>query len=230
VAVLSEGPGQIYASAAEAPLTPLIAIREPDPAMCTVPCFTPGTSICTSKGLCLVENLEVGDRVLTRDNGFKPIVWTGIKRVEGTQLKENSALQPIFIQRGSLGEDCPNRDIMVSRQHRMLVTGAQCELFFGSNEVLVKAHNLVSKPGVSEGQIAGVTYVHIMFDEHEIVLANDVWTESFQPDDSSVTGFDEIYIEELNLIFPELPGESRFAHYGAARLMLKSHEAAVLLA
>jgi Ca2+-binding RTX toxin-like protein len=214
----------------DAPLDPTITIRAPDPAMCTVPCFTPGTSICTLKGSRLVESLEVGDLVLTRDNGFKPIVWIGVKRVEGTQLQENNALQPICIRRGSLGEDCPNRDMMVSRQHRMLMTGPRSEILFGSNEVIVKANDLVSMPGIYAGQLAGVTYVHIMFDQHEIVLADEAWTESFQPGDRTVTGLDAVYVEELKLIFPELPEGDRFAHYGAARLSLKSYEAAILVA
>jgi hypothetical protein len=214
----------------EAPLAPTITFQEPEPGMCMVPCFTPGTTICTTTGTRAIENLEVGDLVLTRDNGFKPIAWIGIKRVEGAQLAAHDELQPICIPRGSLGDDCPNRDMMVSRQHRMLLTGVRADLLFGSNEVCVKAKDLVSQQGIHEARVEGVTYVHIMFDQHEIVLANEAWTESFQPGDSSVSGLDTVYLQELKLIFPDVPGMDRFANYGSARTSLKSHEAAVLLA
>lgn len=214
----------------DAPLDPTIALRAPDPEMCAVPCFTPGTTVCTFTGARLIETLKVGDLVLTRDNGFKPIVWIGIKRVDGAQLAAHAALQPIVIRRGSLGADCPDRDMMVSRQHRMLMTGSRAELLFGSNEVIVRANDLVSEAGISVQQLTGVSYVHIMFDQHEIVLANEAWTESFQPGDNSVSGLDAQYLDELKLIFPEIPGSSRFANYGAARLTLKSHETSVLLA
>ena len=198
--------------------------------MCMVPCFTPGTAIWTITGTRAIETLEVGDLVLTRDNGFKPIAWIGIKRVEGAQLAAHDELQPICIPRGSLGDDCPNRDMMVSRQHRMLLTGVRADLLFGSNEVIVKAKDLVSQQGIHEARVEGGTYVHIMFDQHEIVLANEAWTESFQPGDSSVSGLDTVYLQELKLIFPDVPGMDRFANYGSARTSLKSHEAAVLLA
>ena len=207
-----------------------ITFQEPEPDMCMVPCFTPGTAICTITGTRAIETLEVGDLVLTRDNGFKPIAWIGIKRVEGAQLAAHDELQPICIPRGSLGDDCPNRDMMVSRQHRMLLTGVRADLLFGSNEVIVKAKDLVSQPGIHQAQLEGVTYVHIMFDQHEIVLANEAWTESFQPGDSSVSGLDTVYLQELKLIFPDVPGMDRFANYGSARTSLKSHEAAVLFA
>jgi hypothetical protein len=207
-----------------------ITFQEPEPDMCMVPCFTPGTTICTITGTRAIETLEVGDLVLTRDNGFKPIAWIGIKRVEGAQLAAHDELQPICIPRGSLGDDCPNRDMMVSRQHRMLLTGVRADLLFGSNEVIVKAKDLVSQQGIHEARVEGVTYVHIMFDQHEIVLANEAWTESFQPGDSSVSGLDTVYLQELKLIFPDVPGMDRFANYGSARTSLKSHEAAVLLA
>ena len=38
----------------------------------TVICFTPGTRIATQKGEIAVENLAVGDKVVTRDNGAQP--------------------------------------------------------------------------------------------------------------------------------------------------------------
>lgn len=154
-----------------------ITFQEPEPDMCMVPCFTPGTTICTITGTRAIETLEVGDLLLTRDNGFKPIAWIGIKRVEGAQLAAHDEIQPICIPRGSLGDDCPNRDMMVSRQHRMLLTGVRADLLFGSNEVIVKAKDLVSQQGIHEARVEGVTYVHIMFDQHEIVLANEAWTE-----------------------------------------------------
>ncbi|AML51899.1 Hint domain-containing protein [Falsihalocynthiibacter arcticus] len=213
-------------------LPPTVTILEPDEDLCdpVVPCFTPGTMIRTSAGMRLVETLEVGDHVLTRDNGLKPIVWIGSKQVTGSLLAENESLQPISIPRGSLGEDCPDRDMMVSRQHRMLMTGARAELLFGSGEVIVKANHLVSQPGIEALKLEEVTYVHIMFDMHEIVLADGAWTESFQPGDGSIPGLDLGQRNELEEIFPDLAKANRFVGFDSARFSLKSHEAIALLA
>jgi Ca2+-binding RTX toxin-like protein len=214
----------------EAPLPPTITIRDPDPDMCMVPCFTPGTSVETSLGKVLVEGLKVGDLVLTRDNGFKPIVWIGTKPITRKELAANDALQPILIRRGSLGENCPDRDMTVSRQHRMLMAGASAELLFGSCEVIVKANHMVNLPGVSVQRLEAVTYLHILFDQHEIILANDAWTESFQPGDSSVSAFDAGQMQELGTIFPELLEADQLAKFGCVRPSLNSQEAFVLFA
>ncbi len=215
-----------------APLPPTVVILTPDPALCTpiVPCFTLGTMISTSTGPRLIETLKKGDLVLTRDNGFKPIVWIGTKELSGALLTEDDSLQPISIRRDALGNDCPNRDMIVSRQHRMLLCGARAELLFGANEVLVRAMHLTSLPGVDAMVLASATYVHIMFDQHEIVHADGTWSESFQPGDRTLSGMDADQRQELGLIFPELGAQDCFANYDAARMTLKSCEARVYLA
>jgi Ca2+-binding RTX toxin-like protein len=208
-----------------------VIVDHPDPDCATiiVPCFTLGTIISTSTGPQLIETLKKGDLVLTRDNGFKPIVWSGTRELSGAQLSEDDALQPISIRRDAFGNDCPNRDMMVSRQHRMLMCGARAELWFGTHEVLVRALHLTSLPGVDAMILASVTYVHIMFDQHEIVLADGAWSESFQPGDRTLSGMDAEQRQELDTIFPELSTVNRFANYDAARMTLKSHEARVYL-
>ena len=215
-----------------APLPPTVVILTPDPALCApiVPCFTLGTMISTATGPRRIETLKNGDLVMTRDNGFQPIVWIGTKELSGGQLSENDALQPISIRRDAFGNDCPNHDMMVSRQHRMLLCGARAGLLFGTNEVLVRALHLTSLPGVDAVVVASVTYVHIMFDRHEIVYADGAWSESFQPGDRTLSGMDADQRQELDAIFPELCAVNRFANYDAARMTLKSYEARVYLA
>ena len=195
-----------------------------------VSCFTPGTLVSTPKGAQPIETLKAGDLVLTLDHGFRPIVWVGSKRLAGALLLADDALQPISIRRGALGNDTPNRDMLVSRQHRMMVSSSKAELLFDTHEVLVRAKHLVSLPGIDEIHLKSVTYIHIMFDQHEIVLADGAWSESFQPGDRSLSGVDADQRQELAAIFPELSEVYQFARYGAARLTLKAHEARVLLA
>ena len=195
-----------------------------------VACFTPGTLIATPQGARAIETLKPGDLVLTLDHGFRPIVWVGIKRLSSALLAADAALQPISIQRGAFGNDTPNRDMLVSRQHRMMVSSPRAELLFDTHEVLVRAKHLVSLPGIEEVYLDSVTYIHIMFDEHEIVLADGAWSESFQPGDRTLAGIDADQRQELAAIFPELSDANRFAEFDAARLTLKAHEALVLLA
>ena len=195
-----------------------------------VSCFTPGTRILTRKGQVAIERLKAGDLVLTRDHGLQPIRWIGARRLDAAELADDPTLQPVLIRRGALGQGCPARDMLVSRQHRMLLTGARAELLFGSDEVLVRALHLVSLPGIDAVEVPAVTYLHLLFDRHQIVLADSAWSESFQPGDRSLGGLDAAERTELFKIFPDLDQPAAIARFGAARVTLRSFEARVLLA
>lgn len=59
---------------------------------------------------------------------------------------------------------------------------------------------------------------HLMCARHEVVLANGLWTESFQPDEMGVGGIDAAQRDELFSFFPELRGaEGRGASSGDSR-------------
>ena len=190
-----------------------------------VPCFTPGTMVTTQTGQTAVEDLRVGDLVETLENGLQPIQWIGTKVVSRAELKMNPALQPVRICAGALGAHQPNRDMCVSPQHRMLLSNAQTELWFASEKVLSCAKHLTHLPGVDQIEVDTVTYIHIMFDQHEVVQADNAWTESFQPGDMIEN--DDVF-EELLTLFPELANRAGRAKYQAAWPSLKRHEAQLI--
>jgi hypothetical protein len=77
--------------------------------------------------------------------------------------------------------------------------------------------------------VSGVTYVHIMFERHEVVLSDGVWSESFQPGDHSLGGLAQNQRDEIFTLFPELKTTAGVEGYQAARKSLKKHEARLLL-
>ncbi|MFN4131169.1 MAG: Hint domain-containing protein, partial [Paracoccaceae bacterium] len=115
-----------------------------------IPCFTPGTLITTPMGPQRVETLQPGDQVLTRDSGFQEICWAGRRDLGLADLIVNPALRPVRIAKGALGDGLPQRDMLVSPQHRMLMEAARAELLFGEREVLVAALHLVGRPGICQ--------------------------------------------------------------------------------
>lgn len=195
-----------------------------------VSCFTPGTRIATPSGLRTIERLQQGDLVVTRDHGPQPIRWVGQRTLSGQTLARDPALQPILIRHGALGQGLPERDMVVSRQHRMLVCGPRAELLFGDDEVLVRALHLTCLPGITAITLPEVTYLHMMFDRHEIVQADGAWSESFQPGERTLGGLGQDERSELFKIFPELQGQTIPEQFDAARVTLKAFEAKVLLA
>ena len=193
-----------------------------------VPCFTPGTLIATPEGERLVEELNVGDRVITRDNGIQEIRWVGRKDLTGHQLSRQPHMRPILIQKGSLGNGLPEHDLLVSPNHRVLVNNDKTALYFEESEVLAAAKHLIGLDGVDEVGTLGVSYIHFMFDQHEVVLSNGAWTESFQPGDYSLNGIGNAQRNEILELFPELEHAEGIKSYQAARRSLKKHEAQLL--
>lgn len=193
-----------------------------------VPCFTPGALIATPRGEVPVESLKAGDKVITRDNGIQTIRWVGAKKLSWQDLSLNPHLKPILIRRGSLGNGLPERDMMVSPNHRMLVSNDRTALYFDEHEVLVAAKHLVAGKGVHEVESMGTTYLHFMFDRHEVVLSNGAWTESFQPGDYTLKGMGNAQRNEIFELFPDLKTAEGRDSYSAARRTLKKFEARLL--
>jgi hypothetical protein len=194
-----------------------------------IPCFTPGTAIATPRGERLVEELKVGDRVITRDNGIQEIRWVGRKDMTGRALVAAPHLRPILVKAGSLGHGLPERDMLVSPNHRILVANDRTQLYFEESEVLAAAKHMVGTPGIHAVDVVGVSYIHFMFDRHEVVLSNGAWTESFQPGDWSLKGIGNAQRNELFELFPELRTAQGIDSYQAARKTLKKHEARLLV-
>ena len=197
----------------------------PKPANTTVtPCFTPGTLIETARGQQPVESLHVGDKILTRDNGLQPIVWVGSKHFSGRDLAANPHLKPVLIRQGAFGNGLPERDMRLSPNHRVLVSSEQTALYFKEREVLVSAKHLINNRGVFEVHSLGTTYIHFMFDRHEVVLSNGSWSESFQPADRSLKGIGNAQRNEILELFPKLRSKSGTYVFPTARRTLKRTE------
>lgn len=73
----------------------------------------------------------------------------------------------------------PSTDLLLSPQHRVLVSPGKRQLLSGATEALLPAKKLTSLPGVfvDEG-VRAVTYFHILLEAHEVIYANDAPTES----------------------------------------------------
>jgi Hint domain len=180
-------------------------------------CFAEGTLIETPRGRRPVEVLAPGDMVTTLDAGAQRLRWHGWRKVPAT-----GALAPVRFATGALGND---RALIVSPQHRMLVSGWRAELFFGAEEVLVQAKDLVNGDTITRARGGEVTYHHILFDRHAIVFAEGVASESFQPGAQAQASVDSGQLAGLRRLHPDLAAAPR-----AARPSLKGFEASLLAA
>ncbi|PVA10009.1 hemolysin [Pelagivirga sediminicola] len=183
-----------------------------------VPCFTVGTMILTPDGLRAIENLTVGDLVVTRDNGPQPIRWIGTRKLDKIDLELRPNLYPIRIKANALGDNIPNVDLVVSPQHRMLVRSVIAERMFGTPEVLVAAKQLLQLDGVdAEVNLTDVTYVHILLDQHEVVMANGAPAETLYLGSMALQAVGSAASTKIQTLFPELL-EDEFEPAGARPL------------
>ncbi len=138
------------------------------------PCFTPGARIAVPNGTRPVERLRVGDLVDTADSGPQPVMWVGQRLV-----RPKGPNWPVRIAAGALGTGLPLRDLVVSPQHRMMLSSPIAQRMTGVASVFLPAKKLLGLPGIAVDRPGVVVrYIHILLPAHEVVFAEAAPTES----------------------------------------------------
>jgi Ca2+-binding RTX toxin-like protein len=160
-----------------------------------VACFTAGTMIETKTGRVPVEHLTAGIMLSTMDNGWQPV-----RAVMSRTVVADAALAPVVIDKGALGN---TEELIVSPAHRMLIADWRAELLFGESEVLVGAKTLCNGDTIYRRRVQSLMYYHILLDQHEVIYAAGVPTESYHLS-ASAEVMDDGVMAELETVFPEL--------------------------
>ena len=185
-------------------------------------CFTPGTRILTPAGERPIETLRAGDLVITRDDGPQPIRWIGCRMGPGTGKNA-----PVLIEPGGLL--AVQRPLLVSPQHRVLVEGYRPQLIWGADEVLVAATHLVDGLRVRSAPCTAVTYIHMVFDRHQVVYAEGAPVESLHLGDEGLGALGAAGRSDLFSACPDLRANP--AEFGpTARICARGFEARLLAA
>lgn len=133
--------------------------------------FTRGTHITMASGeQRAIEDLVVGDKVLTRDDGPQAVRWVG-----QSTLRAVGEFAPIVITKGALHNE---NDLLVSPDHRLFIYQRQDKLGAGRSEVLVKVRHLINDDTVYRRDGGFVDYFQLLFDEHQIIYAEGIAAES----------------------------------------------------
>ena len=141
-------------------------------------CFVAGTMIRTPNGEVPVDALQVGDLVTTADGRDVPIRWVGERRISRSQLRVEPALAPVCIPAHHFGHARPERDLLVSPLHRVLLRDPTLEHLFGEAEMFAAARDI---RGAQPVATSSVRYIHFLCDAHEVVIANGLESESLFP-------------------------------------------------
>ncbi|GGX63667.1 hypothetical protein GCM10007385_36040 [Tateyamaria omphalii] len=184
-------------------------------------CFTSGTRIRVPGGTCPIEDLKPGDLVTTMGHGPQPVRWIGKRTVPAIGNRA-----PVTIFAGTLGT---RRDLTVSPNHRILLQTPETALMTGEDRILVAAKHLVNGDTIQNTPTGFVTYVHVMFDAHQIIWANGCPTESFYVGTQARGTLDTEQIAEIIALFPELATEG-FEGTDMVFPVANSHEGRLLAA
>jgi hypothetical protein len=167
---VAQGPdGEFYLFSDEAELPNQTFNIDPDAAFPV--CFLPGTMIATPDGEVPVEQLAIGDRILTADGRAVAVKWLGRQTVMPI-FGMIEGRRPVVITAGALGDGLPVRDLRVTSDHALLIDG-----------VLVHAGALVNGTSIrriSPSELGARFLVyHIAAEDHEVVLAEGAPAETF---------------------------------------------------
>ena len=181
--------------------------------------FTRGTRITLATGQqCPIEDLNPGDKVLTRDDGVQPIRWIG----QSTQ-RATGAFAPIRIASGALNNA---DDLLVSPDHRLLIYQRSDQLGTGRPELLVKAKHLVNGSTVTVHKGGFVDYFQLVFDEHQIIFAEGIAAESMLVDDRTAP---LLSAEILERIAPDARHHRELSAMEVQKALLQRDDAIELL-
>ena len=164
--------------------------------------FAAGTLIDTPDGPRAAGSLAAGEVVTTLSNGSRPLRWVGRRRVSAIEFLAHPELRPVALAPGALGNT--DRALVVSATKRLLIDDWRAEVYFGEDRVLVSAGALVDD--VSARRVlpeAGVEYVALLCDRHEVLLADGALAESFHPGETGLAGLDPGARATLAKVVPE---------------------------
>ncbi len=131
-------------------------------------CFAQGTRIATPGGPVAVEDLRVGDRVVTQSGGAQAVLWLGHRRVDCRRHPAPAKVRPVRVAAGAFAEGVPARDLFLSPDHAVLVDGR-----------LIPIRCLASGISIAPVDVDAVTYWHVELAVHDVLLAEGLACESF---------------------------------------------------
>jgi hypothetical protein len=133
------------------------------------------------------------------------------------------------LPKDALGPGLPDRDLVLSPNHRVLVEHAMADMLFAEPCALMAA-KVLAEAGLARAHGTGdlgVAYNHLLFHDHEVVFSNGLPSESLYPGPMALEALDDAAQDEIRALFPEALDPDFDA--APAALILRKFEAELLL-
>jgi hypothetical protein len=150
-------------------------------------CFLRGTLISTPSGAAKIEDLSIGDLVVTNGGEARPIQFVSSYRYKKTDPFRDwvSDVRPVLVRKSAISDNVPNRDLYLTRGHALYIDGILipvCNLINGST--------IVVDPAVG---LQELEYFHIKLESHDVILAEGTPCESLLKVSESARNFADYY-------------------------------------
>jgi hypothetical protein len=191
------------------------ALVKPVPSTAPHACFLAGTRINTAEGEVRIEELRIGDRVMTVTGDAKPIKFIGRREVSREPSQTWAGAGPVNISRFAIDGKAPHSDLYVSAAHAIYI-----------DEVLIPAGNLINGLTIvadAKPDALSLTYYHIELDTHEAILAEGLAVESFLGSNRSSFDNAETYIALYRSLGDPLAPFAPIVSYNGGRQELASY-------
>lgn len=165
-----------------------------------------GAQLRTPCGGRRVEFLRPGDLVVTRDDGLQPVraVWT--RTVTAAEMSADPSLAPIVLRPRAIGPMMPQRTLSVGAGHRLLIPGWRLEGEADTDSCLVPARDVA---GLNDASFVDrtpdeIVYYNVVFDAYQVVSANGLPVETFQPTPEVLAACDREVRDTIETALPDL--------------------------
>jgi hypothetical protein len=182
-------------------------------------CLLRGTLILTEKGEAPIEEIAIGDSVMTQTGQPVAVKWIGTRHFRSKNPAGNKwpeAFLPVRIARHALDVKTPRADLYVSPAHCLFIDG-----------VLIPASHLINDVSIVQAMPEGVEeieYFHIELETHEVIFAEGAAVETLlvasdREDFDNFVEYQRLYGREERLpMRPYAP----IARYNGGRSELKA--------
>ena len=169
-------------------------------------CFTDGCFLETPFGDAPIDEVRVGDHIIDINGNRHEVIWHGRAHVNLNAMtpKVRASYLPVVIPAHAFGEGRPKEEVRLSQQHRVMVGGAECELYFGIGTALAPARSLLGRKIKLDWTAMSLTYHHILCEDHSVVRANGLETETMLPEKMAKSALGKAGWDEILRLFPEL--------------------------
>lgn len=134
----------------------------------TIYCFLTDVQIETPSGAKFVQDLRVGDEIITVENNQK-YVQKITSIVSKNVIVMNKDQSPIRILKSAITDNVPYKDLLITPEHCLFIEGQ-----FIPARMLVNGRSIIQDTSYTT-----YDYYHIETEEHSVVIADGMLTESY---------------------------------------------------